>query len=261
MTSSQLHPLLDLDPQLGQLLSPERLAEARLALHARVAVLPLGEWDTSPLIDGARAEHLGLLVLQGAISRDVLMGRAVSTELLGPGDVLRPWALEAPEPLLSREVRWYVLSESRVAILDRAIAARIGQWPEVGCVLADRLSWRAERLATTQAISQLTRVDRRVLAFFWHAAERWGRMTRDGIVVPLALSHRMLGQFVGARRPTVTTAVQLLAETGELTRREDGTWLLDGDRMMEPEGEASRVITMRRPFLPPREAGRAAAQR
>jgi len=42
----------------------------------------------------------------------------------------------------------------------------------------------------------------------------------------MTLSHRMLGQLVGARRPTVTTALAQLAKDGELARRDDGTWLL-----------------------------------
>jgi hypothetical protein len=46
----------------------------------------------------------------------------------------------------------------------------------VTAALFDRLSERSMRLATTQAISQLTRVDRRLKALFWHLAERWGRV-------------------------------------------------------------------------------------
>jgi len=47
--------------------------------------------------------------------------------------------------------------------------------------------------------------------------------------VPLALTHRILGQLVGARRPTVSTALGELAERNELNRRADGSWLLRGD--------------------------------
>jgi hypothetical protein len=47
--------------------------------------------------------------------------------------------------------------------------------------------------------------------------------------VPLALTHRILGQLVGARRPTVSTALSELAERQELVRRGDGSWLLRGD--------------------------------
>jgi hypothetical protein len=95
--------------------------------------------------------------------------------------------------------------------------------------IIDRINERALRLAVTQAISQLNRVDRRLLALFWHLAERWGRMTGDGVALPMTLSHRMLGQLVGARRPTVSTALSELAERRELVRRPDGSWLLRGD--------------------------------
>ena len=75
------------------------------------------------------------------------------------------------------------------------------RYPEITAALFDRLTERSLRLATTQAISQLTRVDRRLKALFWHLAERWGRVSGDGVIVPLALTHRILGQLVGARRP------------------------------------------------------------
>ena len=102
-------------------------------------------------------------------------------------------------------------------------------YPEVTAALLDRVSERSLRLATTQAISQLTGVDRRLKALLWHLAERWGRVSSDGVIVPLALTHRILGQLVGARRPTVSSALAELVTCGELTRRPDGSWLLTGD--------------------------------
>ena len=96
-------------------------------------------------------------------------------------------------------------------------------------MLVDRLSERAQRLAITQAISQLNRVDERLKALFWHLAERWGRVAREGVVVPLVLSHRLIGELIGARRPTVSTALTELAREEQLVRRADGTWLLTGE--------------------------------
>jgi hypothetical protein len=72
-------------------------------------------------------------------------------------------------------------------------------------------------------------VDRRLTALFWHLADRWGRVSINGVIVPLALTHRMLGQLVGARRPTVSTALSKLADRGELVRQPDASWLLRGD--------------------------------
>ena len=74
-------------------------------------------------------------------------------------------------------------------------------------------------------------------------------MTSDGVAIPLTLSHRMLGQLVGARRPTVSTAIGELAERGELVRRADGTWLLKGDPVGLPAGEAQRLIPIRRKLI------------
>ena len=134
-----------------------------------------------------------------------------------------------PDGLLPVDAVWTVLSPLSVAVLDRRFAAEMSRYPEITASLFDRLSERSLRLATTQAISQLTRVDRRLKALFWHLAERWGRVSGDGVIVPLALTHRILGQLVGARRPTVSTALSELNERAELIRRPDGSWLLRGD--------------------------------
>jgi hypothetical protein len=121
------------------------------------------------------------------------------------------------------------LADCHVAVLDHRCAASLARYPEIYAVLIERMDLRARRLATTQAIAALNRVDRRLLAILWHLAERWGRVTGGGVVVPLALSHRLLGQLVGARRPTVSSAVAQLVRDGALQRRPDGTWLLLGE--------------------------------
>ena len=177
---------------------------------------------------GSQLGRIGLLVLDGVISRELIIADTVSVELLGPGDLIRPWPAADRTRLLRVDVRWWVLSSTTVAVLDRRVAAELAAWPEIVARLLDRLTERSERLAITQAISQLTRVDRRLLALFWHLAERWGRVGTDGVVIPLALTHRMLGQLVGAARPTISTALSELRERDELVRRPDGSWLLRG---------------------------------
>jgi hypothetical protein len=117
-------------------------------------------------------------------------------------------------------------------------------------MLMDRLIDRAQRMAVSQAISQLNGVDRRLLALFWHLAERWGRMTPGGVAVPMTLSHRVLAQLVGARRPTVSTALADLATREELVRRDDGGWLLTGEPVGVPTEEVERVIEHRRRLVP-----------
>ena len=241
-------PLLALDPDLGQLLTPERRAAAERELRVRVTTFPVGEWDGGRLAD-ADPSHLGLLLVEGVLAREIVLADTVSTELLGPGDIVRPWHLEGPPGLLPVAVRWNALAAVRLGLIDRRMAALLGRYPEIGAVIVDRLSERAQRLAITQAISQLNRVDRRLLALFWHLAERWGRVSRDGIAVPLALSHRLIGELVGARRPTVSTALAELARDGQLVRRDDGTWLLTGEPVASTVSPAE-VIRQRRRLMP-----------
>jgi CRP/FNR family cyclic AMP-dependent transcriptional regulator len=226
--ASEAVRLLEADPELGALLSPGRRAEAERELLVRTHRLSVGPWDVSRLA-GASADHVGLLVLDGVISRELVVADHVSAELLGPGDLVRPWQGASSAGLLPVQAIWSVLSTVTLAVLDRRFAAEAARYPEITAALFDRLGERSLRLATTQAISQLTRVDRRLKALFWHLAERWGRVSGDGVVVPLALTHRILGQLVGARRPTVSTALSELAEREELVRRPDGSWLLRGD--------------------------------
>jgi len=250
MAERQIAPLLELDPDLGLLLTDGgRLEAARRDLRVAVHTLDPGPWDAERLAS-ASPGHVGMLVLDGVLAREVLVSDTVSTELLGPGDVIRPWRLHDGSSLLRHQIRWSVLARSRFALLDRRFGLGLARYPEVTVAVFDRVNERALRLTVTQAISQLNRVDRRLLALFWHMAERWGRMTSDGVVLPMTLSHRMLGQLIGARRPTVSTALGELAKHGELVRRDDGTWLLTGVPVGVPEPEIERVIPARRRLLP-----------
>jgi CRP/FNR family transcriptional regulator, cyclic AMP receptor protein len=260
VTDQRIAPLLDLDPDLGQLLEGDRLVAAQRELRVAVHALDAGLWDVDKLTV-ASPDHIGLLVLDGVLAREVLVSDTVSTELLGPGDVVRPWRLHDGSALLRHTVRWNVLTRSRIALLDRRFTAQLAAFPEVIAAVIDRVNERALRLAVTQAISQLNRVDRRLLALFWHLSERWGRMTPDGVALPMTLSHRMLGQLIGARRPTVSTALGELAKQGEVARRDDGTWLLTGAPVGVPEPELERVIPMRRRLLPPERVAEAAGAR
>src|SRR5688572_4394260 len=220
--------LLEADPDLGAMLSEARSVEAERELTVRTWQVPAGAWDVARL-SGTSGAHVGLLILDGVLSRELMVADQVSAELLGPGDVIRPWQTGNRASLLPVEAVWSVLSPVTVAALDRHFAVELARYPEITSVLLDRFGERSIRLATTQAISQLTRVDRRLRALFWHLAERWGRVSGQGVIVSLALTHRILGQLVGARRPTVSTALADLAERGELVRRPDGSWLLRGD--------------------------------
>jgi CRP/FNR family cyclic AMP-dependent transcriptional regulator len=248
--------LLDLDPDLGVHLDPARFASARGALQVRLVALPRGEWAGSALTS-ISPDNVGLLLIDGVVAREVVLEDTVSTELLGPGDLIRPWSAAADQDLLQRQVQWQVLADARLAVLGRPFGSALPRFPEVNAALLDRACARSNRLATMQAIAHLNSVERRVIALFWHLAERWGRVIGDGVVVPLTLSHRLLGELVGARRPTVSAAIAALERAGRLARRPDATWLLLGAPAGTSGQPTGRRVPHRRRLLgaPPAAGG------
>jgi CRP/FNR family transcriptional regulator, cyclic AMP receptor protein len=248
--SERTAALLDIDPELGGLLTEERRAMAHRDLRVSVIALRVGEWDATAVAENDPI-HVGLLVVDGVLARELVLEQTVSTELLGPGDLFRPWTAETARELLEVDVRWNILSPVRLALLDRAAGTRLALYPEINAMLLDRMAARAQRLAIAQAISKLTKVEDRLVALLWHLAGRWGRVGVDGVVVPLALPHRVLGELVGARRPTVSTALTELARAGRVARRADGTWLMLGDPP-RANGDVA-VVRQRRRLLPPED--------
>jgi CRP/FNR family transcriptional regulator, cyclic AMP receptor protein len=246
--------LLDLDPDLGSSMTPECFGQAQVEL-----LVKLGRFATGPLpgqLDGLGSPvrgPLGLLVVDGLIGVELLTNDVASVELLGPGDLIRPWQPFGDEGLLEADVRWSALSETRLAVLDAKTAARLVRYPEIYGVLIERLTARSHRLAVTQTICQLNRVDQRVLTMLWHLAGRWGRVTARGTLMPLAIPHRVLSQLVGARRPTVSTACGELTRRGEVERQPDGSWLLTGTRVGAPVPGSHRFVAPRRRIVRPVE--------
>jgi hypothetical protein len=236
--------LLEVDPDLGRLLDDVSQQRAYRELRVVRRTLTRGVWDVRGF-EGADDDNLGLLMLDGVIAREVVLGAVVSTELLGAGDLLRPWSSDAA-PLADVTVRWNALTDIQVALLDRGFAARAASYPGVSSLLLARVEARAQRLATARAISRLKRVDERLEAMLRQLCERWGRVTVDGTVLPLRISHRMLAELVGARRPTVSSAMTDLARRGAVTRRPDGSWLLRSGEAEIAAKEIPESVSQRR---------------
>ena len=124
----------------------------------------------------ADAHHRGFLIVDGLLSREVdVLGRRC-VELLGHGDVMRPWAWDDEGSHVQAEVGWTVLEPTRLAVLDHGLVMRIVPWPQLGVELFNRGTRRAHHLAVALAIAHHQRVDDRLLLTLWHLAERWGRV-------------------------------------------------------------------------------------
>lgn len=218
--------LLDALPELGEHIESAELPLARRRLAAELIVVEKGSWR--PEVRQVEPGYLGLLVLDGLLTRDVVMHEPLATELVGRGDLLRPgdtYGEDAPIPF---DVSWQVSHPARLAVLDADFARRAARWPSVGEFVVKGMTSRAHSLAVSMAISRLRHVDLRLLVFLWYLADRWGKVRRDGVCVPLRLTHETLGRLVGARRPSVTTALRELREDKRITRTPEGFWVLHG---------------------------------
>jgi CRP/FNR family cyclic AMP-dependent transcriptional regulator len=220
--------VIDAFPEMADQLDAEQERLARQYALATLEVVPPGLWHPRRNLQ-PEPGHLGLLVLDGLLTRDVVLGETLATELVGRGDVLRPVDHDGQEAPVPFDIVWRVLEPTRIAILDRQFARVIGHWPEAMEVLMKGAVGRAQSLAITLAVSHLRRVDTRLLVIMWYLADRWGKVTPRGVSVPLRLTHQTLGRLVGAQRPSVTTALKQLAEEGRLTREPDQTWMLHGE--------------------------------
>ncbi len=211
-------------PELHDSLPLERRIAARRQLRARVMLLRRGRWDAaqdaSLVEDGA-----GFLILEGALIRCVTAAHRTSGELLGPGDVLRP--CHDPFDEDERFSHYYrTIADVRMAILDGRVTRAAALVPELVPALITSMTRRSGSLSRQLVIVQSQSVEVRILVTLNYLAERWGVMTRDGVVLPEFLSHGTLALLLGARRPSVTSAMVRLSGRGEVERRPDGRWLL-----------------------------------
>ncbi len=197
----------------------------------RTVALRPGAWRSAAIPDEL-GDGIGLLILEGLVLRRTGVDGRFGAELLGKGDLLRPWQGAGDALALALTTTRRVLLPTRVAVLDREFALRAGHYPQLVSHLIGRATNRSRNLAVLMAIAHQPRVDTRLHTLFWHLAGRWGRKRNDGVLVPLSLTHAALADLTAARRPTVSRALADLARRGILTSTADG-WLLAGD----PPGE------------------------
>jgi CRP/FNR family transcriptional regulator, cyclic AMP receptor protein len=218
--------LLDEDPDLFAALPPRGQLDAGARAIAPVIRLEAGPWsaDVSEICD--QDNCLGLLVLDGLLVHSVVVMHEPRSEIVGPGDVLRPWQQAMEVTSVPFASHWEVVHAARLAILDNRFLAFAARWPKLISAVVERTVRRSHWLSLQLAITDLRRVDDRLMLFFWHLADRWGRMGPDGVTVPLPVTHDVLAQLVCAQRPTVTSALKRLSDQGRIRRRSDKTWLL-----------------------------------
>jgi CRP/FNR family transcriptional regulator, cyclic AMP receptor protein len=217
--------LLEELPQLCDLLEHDQVEAARQAVRVPVIELRPGPW-TRAMIAEAGVQSFGAVVVSGLVTRHLDIGGHPALDLLGPGDLIG--AHEMSDSLLPARDALSASVATRLAILDDRFLVAARRWPRLMSCLFQQTQEQHDRLLFQLVIAEQPRVDERLLTLFWHLAERFGHVTSDGLVVSLALTHEALGRLVGARRPSVTSAIGDLGRDHLLERTEDG-WLLRGD--------------------------------
>ena len=171
---------------------------------------------------------VGILILGGLVTRDVVIAGADSREPLGAGDIIRPWDdRTAVDPIPTRTA-WSVIEPLTMVVLDRRWRLFGARWPALGDEILHRMTRRARWLSVLVAITGLRGVEGRLTLLLWHLAGNWGRVTPRGTLVPLPLTHELMADLIGARRPSVTTALTQMERDGSVRRVDEG-WLLRGD--------------------------------
>ncbi len=236
--------VLEEDVELAEAVQVERRGQATRECLAKSFAIPIGPWHAphgSPINEG-----IGLLVLTGLLIRRVGIDARFGAELLGAGDLLRPWQGEEVAATLPLTTGWRVIEPTRMALLDESFAVRAARYPALTGRFVARALQRSRNLTVNMAIVHQTRVDVRLHMLFWHLADRWGRVRTDGVSLPLRLTHNVLADLTAARRPTVTSALSELARRDLVKPAQDGWLLCDG-----PPSELLEVL----PVPPPLTTG------
>ncbi|HEV8579426.1 MAG TPA: Crp/Fnr family transcriptional regulator [Thermoanaerobaculia bacterium] len=166
-----------------------------------------------------------LEVQSGVVALTVIHddGAEVLLGLYGPGQVL------AGHPEDSCCIQLYAHTETKV---------RIQPWPESARLplLPERLRDRLRHMEAWAAMQARPQIEQRLLGILSLLAEQFGRVTPQGAVIDVRITHSQLASAVGATRATVTRRVGLLRRRGLLTVIGSGS----GERYCLPHWEEQR---------------------
>ena len=117
------------DPDLAEAVPPATRERAVRECLARVISMSPGRWQGAE--SAVPNEGIGLLVLSGLLIRRVAIDARFGAELLGEGDLLRPWQGEGEPSTLPVTTAWRILEPTRMAVLDEAFVRRLLHYPPV----------------------------------------------------------------------------------------------------------------------------------
>ena len=194
---------------------------------ARVLTVPLltsADATLSELMTAEAPTAFAFIVAEGVVFKETVFASRSALELLGPGDVLAP-PLDPSLQAESRAIsRYDAHGPASLAALDQRFTQAARRWPGLADLLHDRRGRQMHRASMHLAMLHQPRAEDRLLSLFVDLAERFGRMTPDGVIIELDLTHELIGRLIGARRPTVSLALSAVGMNGSLVRLDNGGW-------------------------------------
>ncbi len=243
--------LLVVDPDLGTLLDADQLEEARTQVVFPSIELEPGTLELLRLrqAPGVRGKLHGFLVIEGSLTINVRMSARTCARLIGATELVLFDGVEIDS--IPTRWEWSVLAPARLALLDERLLAVAHEWPKLMSAILDRAALQTRNAFLQQAISQLPKVEERLLAVFWSIADKLGTVRPEGVSLDLPVTHETLAHMVGAQRPTVSLALKRLADDGLLRAEEDGCWLIAPDSLNAlADGEERERVAAAEPAAP-----------
>jgi len=189
-------------------------------------VLAACDEDLGDVFATVSPDVFDFLILEGVVLKETTLAHRSALELLGPGDFLAP-PLSSLRQAESRALSRYLAhGPGSLVVIDGRFREAARRWPGLFDILHDRLGQQTHRASMHLAMMHLSRIEDRITTLFADLAERLGRMTADGILIDVSLTHELIGHLVGSRRPSVSLALHTLASEGLLIRLDRDRWKL-----------------------------------
>jgi Crp-like helix-turn-helix domain len=213
--------LLDVEPDLGRGIESQDWEVARQS--TRAILRRIGRGECALPASGCDIDNvIGLIVSDGVMSREVALGDHVAFELLTPGDVLLLPDAGIDDLDLGGRIILTALTTAELIVLGKSFIHAAARWPSLLTGLHRRLEAQRRRLAIQCLAAHLPRAEDRLLVTLWILADSCGRVTPDGTVLRLSISHEALGRLAAARRPTISLALRSLETAGCIQRGPNG---------------------------------------
>lgn len=149
--------------------------------------------------------------------RQTHSGNEVITSLCGPGELVGFSGLSrASTRMASAQV---VEAGEAFVLEDREFRQALAACPGIAIAVIESLRWRMEAVADSLTDVVSEDVPNRILRLLHRLAQGQGQQRTDGEwALDLRLTHQELANMIGARRQTVTTAINDLHRDGRLRR-------------------------------------------